>query len=130
MLFAKKKSGPRQKLSPIQESRYFKIVISLVVLALLWVIFSPGSGLLAIWKKRSQLNNLQQQNLVIEAENAQLQKEIDKLQNDPAFLEEVARREHNLLKKNERVFEFAPKKSAKELAKEAAKEAAREAAHE
>jgi cell division protein FtsB len=114
MSFTRKKPRPRQKLSPIQESRYYKIVLSLVVLALLWIIFSPGSGLLAIWKKHSELKSLQEQNIHIEAENAQLQKNIDKLQNDPAFLEEVARREHKLLKKNERVFEFTPKKSGKE----------------
>jgi cell division protein FtsB len=114
MSFTRKKPRPKQKLSPIQESRYFKIVILLVVLALLWVVFSPGSGLVTIWRKRSEIKNLQQQNVALEEENAQLQKGIDKLQNDPAHLEEVARREYNLLKKNERVFEFAPKKSAKE----------------
>lgn len=85
-----------------------------MVLALLWVMLSPGSGLLAIWRKRSELKNLQQQNALLEEENTQLQKGIDKLQNDPAHLEEVARREYNLLKKNERVFEFTPKKSPKE----------------
>ncbi|MBU1567069.1 MAG: septum formation initiator family protein [Proteobacteria bacterium] len=114
MLFTKKRPRPKQKLSPIQENRYFKIVISLVVLALLWVILSPGSGLLAVWRKRSEQKTLQQQNIQLEEENSRLQKEIDKLQNDPGYLEEIARREHNLLKKNERVFEFAPKKSAKE----------------
>ncbi|MFH0783258.1 MAG: septum formation initiator family protein [Pseudomonadota bacterium] len=114
MSFTRKKTAPKQKLSPIQEKRFFKIVITLVVLALFWVIFSPGSGLLAIWRKRSELRNLEQQNVLIEERNIQLQSEIDKLQNDPAYLEDVARREHNLLKKNEKVFEFAPKKSHKE----------------
>ena len=114
MSFLRKKPRPKQKLSPIQESRYFKIVIILVVLAVLWIIFFPGSGLLAIWRKHSELTSLQLQNALIEEENTRLQKDIDKLQNDPNYLEEVARREHNLLKKNERVFEFVPKKSAKE----------------
>ncbi len=114
MSFTRKRPRPKQKLSPIQESRYYKIVILLVVLALLWVVFSPGSGLLAIWRKHSELKNMQQQNVVLEGDNLQLQKIIDKLQNDPVYLEEVARREYSLLKKNERVYEFAPKKSAKE----------------
>ncbi len=114
MVFTSKKPQPKRKLSPIQESRKLKIVIFLVLLAVLWVIFSPGSGLLAIWRKNSELKNIQQQNVLLEEENTRLQKGIDKLQNDPAYLEEVARREYNLLKKNERVFEFAPKKSAKD----------------
>jgi cell division protein FtsB len=114
MFFKRKKARPKQKLSPIQESRYYRIVGIFVVLALLWLVFSPGSGLLTLWRKRSELHNLQQQNVALEEENAQLQQIIDKLQNDPVYLEEVARREHNLLKKNERVFEFSSKKSAKE----------------
>jgi cell division protein FtsB len=114
MSVTRKKLKPKQNLSPIQEKRYYKIVISLAVLALLWVILSPGSGLLSLWRKRSELESLQQQSVLLEAENVRLQKEIDKLQNDPSYLEEIARRDHNLLKKNERVFEFAPKKSAKE----------------
>ena len=114
MFFKRKKARPKQKLSPIQESRYYKIVIIFVVLALLWIVFSPGAGLLTLWRKRSELHNLEQQNVALEEENTQLQEIIDKLQNDPAYLEEVARREHNLLKKNERVFEFSSKKSEKE----------------
>ncbi len=114
MVFTRKRPRPKKKLSPIQESRKLKIAIFLVVLAVLWGIFSPGSGLFAIWRKNSELKSIQQQNVMLEEDNIQLQKGIDKLQNDPAHLEEVARREYNLLKKNERVFEFAPKKSAKE----------------
>ena len=114
MLLTRKKPKPKKKLSPIQESRKIKIVILLVLLALLWITFSPRAGIVAIWRKHLELKNIQQQNIVLEEENVQLQKGIDKLQNDPAHLEDVARREYNLLKRNERVFEFAPKKSAKE----------------
>lgn len=114
MSFIRKKTKPKQKLSPLQENRFLKIVIFLVVVALLWIILLPGSGLLSLWKKRSELKTLQQQNIMIDRENTQLQEDIDRLQNDPAYLEEIARKQHNLLKKNERVFEFKPKKSAKE----------------
>lgn len=114
MSFVRKKTKPKQKLTPLQEKRFVKIVISLVVVALLWITFLPGSGLLALWKKRAELKTLQQQTVVLERENAQLQEDIDRLQNDPAYLEEIARKQHNLLKKNERVFDFRPKKSAKE----------------
>ncbi len=101
-------------MSPLQQARLLKICAILLVCFLLWVVFAPGSGLLAIWRKRSELRSLTEQNTQLEATNSHLQQEIDKLQNDPGYLEEVARREHNLLKKNERVFEFAPRKSAKE----------------
>lgn len=110
----KRRGQPKRKLSPLQRVRLFRLCAVLFLLFFAWVLFSPGSGLLAIWRKRQELHDLNQQNQQLEASNAQLQQEIDKLQNDPAYLEEIARREHNLLKKNERVFEFAPKKSAKE----------------
>lgn len=114
MSLMKRRGQPKRKLSPMQQARLLKISLALLLLFVLWMIFAPGSGLVAIWKKRSELQSLQEQNQQLEVANTQLQKEIDKLQNDPAYLEEIARREHNLLKKNERVFEFAPKKSAKE----------------
>lgn len=114
MQFARKKTSPIRKLSPIQEKRYYQIVFILIVLAVVWLILSPQSGLLALWKKRSELQDLQQQTVVLQEENDRLQKEIDRLENDPQYLEEIARREHNLLKKNERVFEFAPKASTRE----------------
>jgi cell division protein FtsB len=110
----KRRGQPKRKLTPIQQRRLIKISIALLVFFLTWMFFAPGSGLLALWKKRVEVQILEEQNRQLEATNAQLQQEIDKLQNDPAYLEEVARRQHNLLKKNERVFEFAPKKSAKE----------------
>jgi len=36
-----------------------------------------------------------------------IQAEIDGLQDDPEYLEEVARKEYGLLKKNERVYDFS-----------------------
>ena len=114
MLFSKKRSKPKQNLSPIQEKRFLKISLALVVVALLWVLLAPGSGLVSMWRKKSELKNLQQQTVQLEKENVDLQKDIDRLQNDPKYLEEIARKEYGLLRKNERVFEFAPKKSAKE----------------
>jgi cell division protein FtsB len=114
MSLVKSKARPKRKLSPIQEARFFKILVVVTIVAILWIVFAPSSGLWAIWKKHGELNDLQRQNAQIEDENGKLQKDIERLQNDPKYLEEVARKEHNLLKKNERIFEFAPKKSTKE----------------
>lgn len=82
----------------------------MVVVAVLWVLFAPGSGVLALYKKRQELLNLQAKTAQLEQENAKLQKDIDRLQNDPRYLEEVARRDYGLLRTNERVYDFSPKK--------------------
>lgn len=114
MSFSQKKLKPKQKLSPLQEKRFLRISAVLVVVALLWLLFAPGSGVLSLWKRREELKRLEEQTVQLEEENEILRKDIDRLQNDPEYLEEIARKEYGLLKKNERVFEFAPGKSAKE----------------
>jgi len=104
------KHKPRQKLSPIQEKRLLKITIALVLIALLWVLFSPRAGVLALLKHRSELKQLQQQTLALEKENARLQDEIDRMQNDTEYLEEVARKDYGLVRKNELIYDFSKKK--------------------
>ena len=43
-------------------------------------------------------------------ENKQFRQEINRLMSDPAYLEQVARKEHGLLKKNEVLYRFPEKK--------------------
>lgn len=113
MSFKKKKPRPKQKLSSVQESRVMKIIFALLVIALLWVIFAPGSGLVTLINKRSEMKKLQEETTQIEHQIGELQKEIDRLHNDPEYLEEVARKDFGLLKKNEKVFDFSTSKSKK-----------------
>jgi cell division protein FtsB len=88
-----------------------KIVAGLVIIALLWIIFSPGSGIVTLMSKRSELKKLQEDTARIEQEIKELQKEIDLLHNDPHYLEDIARKDYGLLKKNERVFDFSKPQS-------------------
>lgn len=110
MSFRKKRPRPKQKLSPIQENQLVKIIFVILVVVLLWVLFSPGSGIVTLITKRSELQTLRQENIVLEQENIQLQKEIDRLQNDSVYLEEIARKDYGLLKKNEQVYDFSSAK--------------------
>ncbi len=107
MSFIKKKPRPKQTLSSVQESRMMKIVFALLVIALLWIFFAPGSGVISIINKRSELQNLQKETTQIEQKIVELQKEIDRLHNDPAYLEEIARKDFGLLKENEKVYDFS-----------------------
>jgi cell division protein FtsB len=54
------------------------------------------------------------QNEQLREANTALRQEIDKLRNDPAYLEEVARRQFGLIKKNEVIYEFPKKKKRHE----------------
>jgi cell division protein FtsB len=111
-----KRDTPRSKKqhSPGHEGRVMKIVIALALIAVLWVVFAPGSGIVTLVKKRSELNRLQKEKAQLEEQIGALQEDIDRLQNDPAYLEDIARRKYGLLKKNEKVYDFSTSKPEKE----------------
>ncbi len=94
--------------------RKYKVIVittlvTMVVLSI-WIYFSPY-GLrnyldmrARLTKVSTEINNLKQQNKA-------LRQEIRHLRSDPAYQEEIARRNFNMLKRNEMVFDFSkPKK--------------------
>ncbi len=106
-MLKKRKNKPAQRISPKQERLFYRIVAFLALVALLWVVFAPGSGLFGYYRSRTKLTRLQKDVFLLEKENSQLRTENNRLRNDPAYLEKIAREEYNLLKKNERVFDFS-----------------------
>ncbi len=103
---------PRLPLSPIQKRRLIISVVCLIFCSLLWLLFAPRMGLYAVLHQRAELSRLQAENAEIRKNNKSLQKEIDRIQNDPKHLEKVARG-RGLLKENEMVFDFSPPKKEK-----------------
>jgi cell division protein FtsB len=108
-----RKSRPKKRLSGTQESRCRRIVVAFVVVGVLWLLFFPGTGLLSLWKKRSELHVLEEDLAIIQQENVKLQKDIERLEHDSAYLEHHARKELNLLRRNETVFDFSTQKPVK-----------------
>ncbi len=106
-MLKKRKKKPSQRISPKQERLFYRIVAFLVLIALLWIVFAPGSGLFGYYRSRAKLTQLQNDVSLLEKENSQLRTENDRLRNDPVYLEKIAREKYNLLKKNERVFDFS-----------------------
>ena len=89
-----------------------------MVIALLWIIFAPGMGFYSLLHQRSTITRLRAENKEIEEKNVSLRKEIEQIQNDPEYLEKVARDKYGLLKENEMVFEFTPGKKEKKKVKD------------
>lgn len=100
-------------MTSLQETRFLKIVILLVVLAFLWLLFAPRTGVLSLLGQRSELKSLQEQTQVLVQQNAEMREEIEKIEGDTAYLEEIARRDYGLIKDNEILFEFPSKKKKK-----------------
>ncbi|MBT8333792.1 MAG: septum formation initiator family protein, partial [Deltaproteobacteria bacterium] len=86
--------------------------LGLVVVSMIWLLFAPGTGVYSLLKVRNKTNRLEQETKELIQANKDLQAEIERLKNDPAYLEQIAREKYGMLKKNERVFDFSgPKKS-------------------
>jgi cell division protein FtsB len=100
------KKRPRTSLTPLQKKKLIGIGVCLAIVAFLWVIFAPHMGVYSLFRQRSKLSQLQVENVEIKEKNVFLQKEIERIQNDPEYFEKVARDKYGLLKDNEMVFEF------------------------
>ena len=100
-----KKNQPQS--TPLQQIWLRRALLLCILLAAAWLVFAPDDGLLSLYSQRQELKMLQAERDNLIEENIQLQAEIDKMKNDPAHLEEVARRNFGLLKPNERVYDFS-----------------------
>jgi cell division protein FtsB len=85
----------------------FALVVA--VLLLLWVVFAPGRGYYHFRKMQREIDMLAAENSRLEARNLELSEDIRRLRSDEAYIEEIARQKHGLLKKNETVYEFKPR---------------------
>lgn len=89
-----------------------RLLRRLLVLALaagvLWFLFAPGSGVFRYHRLQKQIEALSQENKSLLERNAELRKEVERLQTDEAYLEQMARQKYGLLKENETVYEFTP----------------------
>ena len=90
---------------------YLGLIVA--VFFLCWIFFAPGRGYFHYWKLQKKITALTQESSQLEAKNAELTENIKRLQTDNAYLEEVARKKHGLLKKDETVYEFDPPKKKK-----------------
>lgn len=78
-------------------------IIALLISA--WALFSPW-GAIRYYKLTNDLEHLDTRNLELQEINRKLSKEIAQLTDDPAYIENVAREQHGLLRSNEFVYKF------------------------
>ncbi|MGV1098636.1 FtsB family cell division protein [Thiovibrio sp. JS02] len=91
------------------------LISSILILVLLgaWAIFGPY-GALKYYRVAKELNKVLADNEELRLSNEALRKEITKLKKDPVHLEEVARQQFGLIKKNEVIYDFPEKKKRHE----------------
>jgi len=85
------------------------IALTMGVVMVLVVLFSHR-GLYQIYRFRHERLRLDQENARLAAENLRLARTIDRLHNDPIFIQDLIRQELNFVKKNDIIFQFPPEK--------------------
>jgi len=80
--------------------------LAVAFLLLLWFFFAPERGYLQYRKLQREVTGMTLEKNRLEAKNIELAEEIRRLRSDDVYLEDVARKRHGLLKKNETVYEF------------------------
>ncbi len=77
---------------------------------ILWILFAPGRGLYHLHQRSKYLAELEEESQKLVQQNSDINRDIERLQSDDEYLEQVAREEHGMLKDNEMVFDFSKKK--------------------
>jgi cell division protein FtsB len=85
------------------------IALTMAVCMVLVILFSHR-GVYQIFRFRQEALRLEQDNVRLASENQRLTRAIDRLQHDPAYIQDRIRQELNFVKKNEIIFQFPPEK--------------------
>ena len=66
-------------------------------------------GVVRLRQMREQLLSLERENVTLRRETERLAQTIDRLRNDPAYLERIAREERGMVRPGETILKFPPK---------------------
>ena len=77
-----------------------------ILAAYFMVIIFGDNGLIDLNRKKTRLKEIQAENQAIEKENFRLYRRVNRLKNDPEFLEYIIRQELSLIGEDELVFKF------------------------
>ncbi len=89
-----------------QKKFLFSCGTALALLLLLWILFSPTNSVMNLFNAGENLKLLQAEINRLETENAKLREDVARLEKDRQYVEELARKEHGLIKKNELLYKF------------------------
>ena len=87
-----------------------RIVVGAAVLLLFAGLTVYGwQGVVRLRQMREQLSSLERENVALRRDAERLAQIIDRLRNDPAYLERIAREERGMVRPGETVLKFPPK---------------------
>lgn len=84
-------------------------ILTGVLILLAAVFFTGNRSVITLIRLQREVQALETEKQALEDENARLKETIERLQNDPDFIEEQARLRYNLKHEDEDVFKVTPK---------------------
>ena|GEM_PF-565088 len=87
-------------------SRLFLVGVAILLVLNIGRILFGENGLYELQRMRLELSTLKDKNNRLESENNALFQTIDRLKNDPAYIEHIARQELQMIARDEIVFKF------------------------
>ena len=107
------KRRPRAALVERQRSGRWKLLAVVAGLAGGYYLFIAGdSGLLELSAQRRELQRLEEHVASLEAQNDSLRLVLWSLENDPDYVEKVAREQYGMIKRGERLYWIQPQSEA------------------
>ncbi len=85
------------------------VVAALVLLVLAGLMVYGWHGVVRLQQIREEMRSLERENVNLRQEAERLTQLIDRLRNDPAYLERIAREERGMVRPGETVLKFPPK---------------------
>ncbi len=105
VFYSLSKNNPLRKLNKNDRRTLFKTVIFHFILLLSWITFGKNS-ILDYLEVKKELTATIDRKETLENENKKLRQQIAKIQDDPEYLEKIARRRYYMTRKNEVLFKF------------------------
>ena len=96
------------QLSIRERKRLLTIFVVVLIAIILWLFAGP-KGVFRYYRLRKEIEAVKTEASVLEKQNISITEEINRLENDPSYLEDVAREDYGLVRKNEIVFDFSKK---------------------
>lgn len=101
-----------RKIDP-KTRKKLRIGLTITILLAVWALFSPW-GAIRHYQLSERLEQLETNKLNLQEINRELREEINNLNNNPAYIENVARKQYGLLKNNEFIYIFPNGKKDKQ----------------
>ncbi len=96
----------KEGLNKREKKALLRITLAVLLLSLLCIAFIPGRSLYSHHQLKKEIKQLRREITDKEERIGELTLEINRLQNDDAYLEQIARDKYGMLKKNEEVYEI------------------------